>query len=224
MNILITGVNRGIGNALTKICLENGLRVFGTSRNKDSVKDFINHSNFQHLALDMSDENSWTYFLKECQLIPALDIVVNNAGVLLDQQKKFEQLTPEILRQTFEVNIIGAHRVTQALLPRLLESPHAKVVSVTSQMGSVADNSSGRYYAYRSSKSALNMWNKSFSVDFPSVSAIVVHPGWVQTDMGGQQAPLSPENSARGIWSLIEKMSPQMSGHFYDYRGLELPW
>ena len=91
-------------------------------------------------------------------------------------------------------------------------------------MGSIDDNSSGGYYAYRSSKAALNMLNKSLAMDNPWLTTIVVHPGWVKTDMGGSQAPLTVEESTEGIWKLIKSKGPADSGKFFDYRGQILKW
>ncbi len=221
MKILITGVNRGIGHALAQIYLNSGAQVIGTSRKKENL---FSHSNFQHIELDMLQESSWAQFRQQITQRSHLDLVLNNAGVLLDGSLTFEQLTAETLRKTFEVNVLGPHQTTQAALPLLLKSQKPKVVSISSLMGSITDNSSGRYYAYRTSKTALNMWNKSFSIDYPQITSIVVHPGWVQTDMGGSQAPLSTVQSAEGIWSVIENIKPQKTGQFFDYRGNELPW
>lgn len=97
-------------------------------------------------------------------------------------------------------------------------------MNITSKMGSIADNASGGYYAYRASKTALNMINKSLSVDQPWLTSVVVHPGWVQTDMGGAQAPLPVTESAKGIWALALELRPEDSGRFLDYRGTEIPW
>jgi NAD(P)-dependent dehydrogenase (short-subunit alcohol dehydrogenase family) len=91
-------------------------------------------------------------------------------------------------------------------------------------MGSIGDNSSGGSYGYRMSKAALNMFHKTFSIDFPQITSLVIHPGWVQTDMGGANAPTSVEKSARGILRVIEKASPRDSGDFLDYEGDRLPW
>ena len=95
---------------------------------------------------------------------------------------------------------------------------------MTSMMGSIADNTSGGSYAYRASKAALNMINKSLSVDNSWLTTVVVHPGWVKTDMGGAGAPVEPRASALGIWKLVRGLKMKDSGHFFDFHGKELPW
>ena len=91
-------------------------------------------------------------------------------------------------------------------------------------MGSIADNEGGGSYAYRMSKTALNMFAKSFSRDYPSITTLVIHPGWVKTDMGGENAPTTATESAAGILKVIQDATPAKSGHFYDFEGDELPW
>ena len=99
-----------------------------------------------------------------------------------------------------------------------------RIFHMTSQMGSITDNHSGSYYFYRISKAALNMFNKSFSKDYPNISSIVLHPGWVKTDMGGNHAPISPEISAASLADLILSGNNTISGNFYNYKGEILPW
>ena len=115
-------------------------------------------------------------------------------------------------------------RVTRAFLPHLRQSAQPKLIHITSLMGSIADNESGGYYGYRMSKAALNMFNKSFAIDYPEVISLVVHPGWVKTDMGGPQAPLPPEIAVRGILSVVNRATTKQTGKFFDYEGNELPW
>ncbi len=115
-------------------------------------------------------------------------------------------------------------KITQLLLPKLSESASPHVFHMTSQMGSIADNHSGGYYFYRISKASLNMFNKSFSRDYPDIPSIVIHPGWVRTEMGGNHAPISPEIAAINISDLILTANNLSSGNFYNYKGEILPW
>ena len=221
MRILITGVSRGIGHELAKNALARGHQVWGTTRS--SSVDF-KHPHFQHIQLDLNSEDSLKQFSEQIKSIQTLDVLINNSGVLLDESHRFENLTASTIMDTFQVNVVGPHLVTQTLLPILKKSSQPIVASLSSIMGSISDNSSGRYYAYRMSKAALNAWNKSLSIDFPNITALVLHPGWVKTEMGGSQAPLSTEKSADGLLKVIIESKKEMSGHFYDYRGNELPW
>ena len=221
MRIFITGVRRGIGRELAKLALAQGHEVWGTTRN--AAVD-LNHPAFHHVQLDLNSADSFSHFEEKLGSMENLDVLVNNAGVLLDEKFRFENLPAKALLDTFQVNVVGPHLVTQALLPFLRKSSRPVVASISSIMGSISDNSSGRYYAYRMSKAALNCWNKSFSIDFPGITALVLHPGWVKTDMGGPQATLSVDRSAAGLLKVITTATPEMSGRFFDYRGNELHW
>jgi len=154
----------------------------------------------------------------------AIDILINNAGILDGGNVSFEKLQIDDLLRSIAVNTLGPMKITQLLLPKLSESANPRVFHMTSQMGSIADNQSGGYYFYRISKASLNMFNKSFSQDYPSIPSIVIHPGWVRTDMGGNHAPISPDIAAINISDLILTANNLSSGNFYNYKGEILPW
>ena len=178
----------------------------------------------QRFVADVTKSSDLKSLDKEFNQIDQIDVLINNAGVLHDRELSFDQTTEDILLQTFQVNLFGVHAVTQIAKKRLLKSSNPKVFSLSSVMGSITENASGRYYAYRSSKAALNAWNKSFSVDHPKITSIVIHPGWVATEMGGAQAPTSPKDSAAGILTLVQKLGLESTGKFFDYTGREVPW
>ena len=115
-------------------------------------------------------------------------------------------------------------RVTRALLPNLRMAKAPKVINITSRMGSIDDNTSGGYYGYRMSKTALNMFNSSFSREFKDILAVVMHPGWVKTDMGGPSAPTEIYDSVKGLLSVINSLSLKDSGRFVDFRGEGIKW
>ena len=105
-----------------------------------------------------------------------------------------------------------------------IRSAHGKLIAVSTKMGSIEDNSSGGFIAYRSSKSALNSAWRSLAIDNPDVVCAVLHPGWVQTRMGGSSAPIEPEESIAGMRKVIASLGPQQSGGFFAYDGAEVPW
>ena len=117
-------------------------------------------------------------------------------------------------------------RVTKALLPALRRGDRKTVVNISSQLGSIERNGGGGYYGYRESKAALNMFTRSIAGELASDGfiCIAMSPGWVRTDMGGPQAPLSPEQSIRGMLTVIDGLTPAKSGHFWNHDGEELPW
>ncbi len=228
LSFFITGTSRGIGLEITKQLLESNHQVFATARTPEKSKDLINlkekyAKNLTLFSLDVTSDNDVQNLNKKLTNTK-IDVIINNAGVYLDSEKGLQKLESKILEETFQTNTFGPVRVTQALLENLKMSKTPKLINITSLMGSISDNSSGGYYAYRMSKAALNMFNKSFSVDHPQITSLVIHPGWVQTDMGGKQAPTQPEESARGIIKVILNSRLEDSGKFFDFEGDEVGW
>ncbi len=226
--IVITGANRGIGLELAKLAASKGHRVIATARSAEKaavLKEAVG-SKGAVLSLDIAKDESVTGFassLKELG-VTAVDILINNAGVYLDDDVAFESLASKMILESFNTNSIGPIRVTQALLPLLKKARAPKVASVSSLMGSMADNKAGGAYAYRMSKAAVNMFTRSLAADEREMTVITLHPGWVKTDMGGDRAPLEPAKSAEGLWTVIESATPDDSGKFFNHAGRELPW
>lgn len=223
MKTVITGTSRGIGLELTKLALENGDQVMAYARNPQASRQLMQlEKEYPQLlslaAVDVAAEDAPEKIISKLKSWSHVDTLINNAGVLTQGTSRQDFLN------SFTTNSIAPFEIATALLPWLKRSESAKVVNVTSLMGSVADNGSGGYYAYRSSKCALNMINKSFSQDHKWLTTIVIHPGWVQTDMGGKGAPISTEDSARGIWAVTRNLKVSNSGEFCDFRGKQLPW
>ena len=130
------------------------------------------------------------------------------------------------MEEFFATNTVGALRVFRALLPALRLGSLKKVVSLTSKMGSIADNRSGAAYSYRVSKAGLNMATRSLAIDYRAEGfiCVVVHPGWVATDMGGAGAPVTPEESISGMLRVIDGLRPEDSGEHIDFTGARVPW
>ena len=222
MNVLITGASRGIGLELCRLGLGKGHNISAVARDPMAAKDLQSlqgkfGSQLKCIAQDVADPNA-AQKIKAALPWSALDVLINNAGV-------YEKLlSEESLSKSFQVNSTAPLLLTQELLELLRKSRQPKVIQITSKMGSIADNTSGGSYAYRASKAALNMLNKSLAIDNPWLTALVVHPGWVRTEMGGAQAPTAPADSARGIWRLIEEAQSRQSGTFLDFQGQSIPW
>jgi NAD(P)-dependent dehydrogenase (short-subunit alcohol dehydrogenase family) len=242
---LIVGANRGLGLQLVKDALSelNASKVFATYRSEDQSKELLelaaSNPNVVPIQLDIRDETKYPDVVKRVEEVTqgaGLNLLVNNAGIYTMRPQNLESITKEAMLLHFEVNTIAPLMLAKAFLPLLEKAANsssgplgiqrAAVVNVTSLMGSIADNGSGGEYAYRSSKTALNMVTKSLSLDLRSknILAMVIHPGWVKTDMGGSNAPLSIEDSVRGMIKVIANLSDGDSGKFLRYNGEELPW
>ena len=156
---------------------------------------------------------------------PSLNLLVNNAGVADGRWSTIAEIDFDIVSEVMEVNAISPVRVTQHALP-LLANGGGTVLMITSLMGSIGDCASGRSYAYRASKTALNMFTTAMKNELrdQGISLLLIHPGWVETDMGGPNAPLSVEESVEGIMARVEEQTLDMSGRFVDYAGTHLPW
>lgn len=223
MRIIITGASRGIGLELALQAIEAGHHVLAVVRNPNQCPDLLQiqkkfGSLLEITKADIAQESAANRIAQAIEKWPLVDILINNAGIYAETE------TTEDFIESFRVNSIAPLLITRALQSQLKKSKQPKAIQITSLMGSISDNTSGGSYAYRASKAALNMINKSLSVDEKWLISAVIHPGWVQTQMGGPEAPTPVQESARGIWKVIEELKKSDSGHFFDYEGNQLPW
>lgn len=223
MKVVVTGTSRGIGLALARRIIEAGHELLAVARQPERSPALMalasRHADRIRLhAADLRDPHAAASIASAAGIWSAVDVLVNNAGVLLQADG------PDDFATSFRINSAAPFEVTRALLPLLKASANPRAAHITSKMGSIADNKSGGHYAYRASKAALNAINRSLSLDHPWLATVVVHPGWVKTDMGGEGAPVAPEDSAAGIWRLLEGLTRKDSGTFLDYQGNALPW
>lgn len=218
---VVTGANRGLGLELARQLQARGEEVVATTRSESGD---LTKLGVRVELLDTSDEASIRTFAERLEGIP-IDILINNAGTGGDHEG-LDNLATDTLRRCFLINSMGPLLVTKALLPNLRAGNRRVVVQMTSKMGSVTDNTSGGSYPYRMSKAALNMANRSLSIDLApeGITCTLMHPGWVRTDMGGSHAPLSVEESVRSMLNVIDKLSAEDSGRFFDYSGEQIPW
>lgn len=221
MHILVTGANRGIGLELCRLFVSGGHTVTGTVRDPASAGP-LRETGAAVETLDVRQDASVAAFASRWG-DRRLDILVNNAGV--GAWTPLDHTTTDELLRVFDINAIGPLRVTRALLPAL-KATRGRVFHITSKMGSIGDTPSGGSYAYRMSKAALNMASANLAADLrpTGVASIVLHPGWVQTDMGGRNAPLTVADSARSLASLIERTGFEATGQFLNYDGRPIPW
>ncbi len=212
---VITGGNRGIGFAITKKLLELGENVTVGARKKPEV----NSENLRYIYLDVTDETSISNFSKE---VDKVDILINNAGVLI--RDRFPNVTEENLTTTLKVNTYAPLFLVQELYKAGKFNSDAKILNISSILGSVSNTSGTTSLSYSVSKAGLNMITKVISHYLKNYVILSIHPGWVKTDMGGENAPVFPEESADGIIKIALSSTLENTGKFLDYTGKELEW
>ena len=223
-NILITGANRGIGLKFTEILSANN-NIYATARDITNADDLKKFDNTELLELDLLDKDSIKSFCSELKDIP-LDMIINNAGIFQDEQMEETIRDPELWLDEIMINAIGPIVLSQKLKENIMSGNDKKIIFISSQMGSIDDNYSGGYYFYRTSKSALNSAAKSLSIDWKAdgISVLMLHPGWVRTDMGGSNAKLDIDTSVSKMLDVINSLDMGKTGTFLNYEGKKLEW
>ncbi|TGY89197.1 SDR family oxidoreductase [Marinicauda algicola] len=227
---LITGANRGLGLGHTRALLERGWTVHAAVRDPggaDALKDLAEGGHDGELKLhayDARESDAADRLARE--IAEPLDILFANAGVMGPDAQGFGEVEYEGFLDTMRVNVMGPLALAQAFADQVARSTLKVIALQSSRMGSIEDNDSGGRYAYRASKAALNMVGKSLSLDLKDkgVIVLVLHPGWVRTDMGGPKGLLTVEESVEGELDLIARANPAMSGRFFHVNGEDLPW
>lgn len=222
-SVLITGASRGLGLEFARQYAADGWRVHACCRDVCGAVAEISGDVVCH-ALDVTDGGAIAALA--CVLDgEALDLLVNNAGIM-GRGQKLGGIDAQGWEKVLRVNAIAPLMVSEALLPNLRKAPAAKIAMLTSRMGSIADNTSGGMYAYRSSKAALNAAARSLALDLAGdgIAVVLLHPGWVRTDMGGAGGQIEAPESVAGLRRAIGALEMADSGSFYAYDGRLIPW
>jgi NAD(P)-dependent dehydrogenase (short-subunit alcohol dehydrogenase family) len=234
-NILITGANRGLGLELTRQYLHDDAgHIFATCRNPDRADELqalaaASAERIRVLPLDVNDETSIVAARASvAAVVDGLDLLINNAGIFPKgdhQSRELGDLSASDVSDVVVTNSVGPLMVTQAFRRLLQNGERPRVVMISSGMGSVT-RAAGGSFAYRMSKAAMNMAARVLALDnaMQGIITITTHPGWVQTDMGGPSAEITPAQSASGLRSLIGQLSQADNGKFFLYDGSELEW
>jgi len=224
--VLVTGANRGIGLEFVRQYAADGWKVVATCRRKKKAGDLeqVNGDVTVH-ELEVTDPKSVAALVAAVNGSP-VDVLINNAGVYLDRGDELGELDFDKWSQSFDVNAIGPMRLTEALLPRVASSKRKLMVFMSTQMASIADNAGGRAYAYRASKAGLNAAVHSMSIDLKpqGIACLLLHPGWVKTEMGGKNATLDVRDSVHGMRRVIEGFTLDRTGSFLRHNGEAIPW
>ena len=223
-SLLITGANRGLGLEFVRQYAADGWRIVATCRHLDDAEELHRiDGDIRVEQLSMEDLGAIASFGERLGGEP-LDLLIANAGTW--GPGSIENAGDgEAWLGAFRVNTVAPMLLARAVHANL-KAAGGKFVAITSKMGSIADNTSGGYIAYRSSKAALNAAVRSIAIDWAadSIVAAVLHPGWVQTRMGGGSAPLTPEESVAGMRRVIDGLRPDQAGEFFEYSGKAIPW
>lgn len=245
-NILVTGSNRGLGLELVKqlaACQNSPELIIATCRSPDKATELRkiseDYKNVHITKLDIVDEDSHDSLVGHVQKLvgsSGLNLLINNAGYS-PKSTRINMVKWQHMVDTLLINSIAPLMLTKALLPLLstaasnsssstMSVEKAAVINMSSILGSIAENEQGGLYPYRASKAALNAITKSLSLDLKRHNILVtsIHPGWVQTDMGGKNAPLTPEESISGIIKLLLALGEEHNGGFYQYDGSKVLW
>jgi len=227
--ILITGANRGIGLELTEQFAEDGWQVLACCRNPADARQLQALSErglaIELHALDVTDYAQMATLADQLADRP-IDILLSNAGIYGSKGTGFGEVDAEEWRQVLEVNTIAPLMLAQAFVEQVAASQQKLVAVISSKVGSIADNSSGGSYIYRSSKTAVNQVVKSLSIDLAgrNIAVISLHPGWVQTEMGGPNAEIGTDESVSGLKSILQSAGLAQSGQFIEFNGNSIPW
>lgn len=228
---LITGTNRGIGLEFVRQYAKDGWRVFACCRNPVTAEalnrlaaqypdqitvhplDVTSHHQIEQLSQALSNQ--------------MIDLLINNAGVYPPEHgDAFGATDYAAWVYAFAVNTMAPLKMAEAFNQQISRSQLRTIITITSKMGSIADNRGGGSYIYRSSKAAVNIVMKSLSIDLDSsrITAVLLHPGWVRTDMGGPNALITTEQSVTGMRRVISNLKFADSGKFYAFDGQIVPW
>ena len=242
---LVTGANRGLGLELTRQLGDAGWRVHACCRDPQAAEELqalARASDRVRLhAMDVTDAKQIATVARSLADEP-IDLLLNNAGIAgsLGEDmganraavQPFGRLDYPEWREVLEVNLLGAARVTEALLEHVARSERKLIAMVSTAMGSLALNTEasmpppGNFYHYRTSKAALNMLTRGLAVDLAprGITTLALGPGWVRTDMGGPSAVLAAKDSVAGMLKVVFEAGPEQNGRFYAYDGSEVPW
>ena len=227
--LLITGANRGIGLELCKQYLEHDWHIYATCRNPDKAQELSELASNNDLlsvhALDVTNEGELDALKSELKG-KSVDILLNNAGVYGLGASKFGKTDSEAWDEAVAVNLLAPMKMMEEFVENVSRSDKKIIASISSKMGSISDNTSGGSYAYRATKAALNavMVSAAHDLKHLDITSLILHPGWVRTEMGGPNGELSVEQSAQKLKKILDDCTIADSGCFFDIDGSIIPW
>jgi len=223
--VMITGANRGLGLEFARQYADEGWRVIATCRKPDEATELCALNGVQVHALDVTDFEAIAELAQDLDGTK-IDVLINNAGVYGPYDCSLDNIDYDIWPDVLKTNAMAPMRVAQCFAPHVAAGEKKCIATLTSKMGSMTDNTSGGSYIYRSSKAALNAVMKSLSHDLKpdGITVVILHPGWVRTDMGGPNGLIDPPESVSGLRQVIAQTKPSGSGGFFNYDGTKIAW
>ncbi len=227
--IVIVGANRGIGLEFCKQYLASGEKVYGCCRSPESAEELLalkqsHGEKLEIVPLDVTNKalvNNLRFVIEE-----SVDLLIHNAGIYGPRDVEYSLVNEDEWMDVLKVNSIAPLMVIQSLIDKIDQGGDKKIILLSSQMASIEDNQKGGSYIYRSSKAALNAIGKSLAIDLKAqgITLGMLHPGWVQTDMGGPRASIDVNTSVSGMRKVISEISLEGSGNFLNFDGKPIPW
>jgi len=214
--------------ALARILVSSGNIVIAGSRKPDDAFELKrlareHPETFDLIKCDLADEQEIQSVAEgSLKRRKKLDVIINNGAIMPETGgESIMQIDLNLFTKAFDVNVLGQARVIRAFYPMLIQSEKPRIVNISSGLGSISEREGYDYYPYSISKAALNMLTRSvaFELGRKGITTVAISPGWVRTDMGGQTATLSPEQSARSLVATIEKLDPKQNGKFLSRDG-----
>ncbi len=221
---IVTGASRGIGSEFVVRLLQDGWRVYAGYRSDMHRLELIEDENLFCYELDVTVNESIRKFAERVDY--PVDLLINNAGVPDGRWRSIKEIDDAWMLEVIDINSVGPVRMVKAFYDKMAHENLATVVMISSLMGSIDDCHSGKSYAYRASKTALNMLSVAMKKEGleDNISFLILHPGWVKTRMGGEHAPVEVDDSVSGMMELIYSHNLTDSGRFVQYDGVDLPW
>ncbi len=224
--VMVTGAGRGLGFEFARQYAAEGWRVIATCRNfvaKAMLEEIPGTVDVYEIDVTRDEDIA---ALKRSLGDRPIDVLINNAGIYGPRNAEFGHVDETVWHQVLSVNAFAALRLVEAFADNVAASDMKRIAAITSKMGSMTDNTSGGVYIYRSSKAALNALMRSVAIDLAprGITTILLHPGWVHTDMGGPNALITPEQSVAGMRRVIAELTPADNGTFRNYDGAEIGW
>lgn len=221
---VVTGASRGIGSEFVVSLLDSGWKVYAGYRSDKHRLELIDNENLYCYSLDVTDNQSIKNFCDK--ITDNVDLLINNAGVPDGRWRNISEIDDEWVLQVLNINSVGPVRMVRELYDKMNHDSLTTIAMISSLMGSIDDCHSGRSYAYRASKTALNMFSVAMKKEAleDNISFLILHPGWVKTRMGGEHAPVELSDSVDGMMNLIVNHTLDKSGRFVQYDGVDLPW